>query len=382
MSRALHLLLIVLSAAVAPALGQGLTPAQSERLAELSVKRVHGMNHTDLAEYVSLRSLERDAMSDPPAQAERILGIAKQFKGQTYKLNGQAFCPRSGDCMASLEMVLAVALCRTWEGAYRFTNRLRYKDGVVDSVNFNWFTEADWYENNRWLFDDATEQLGVETVPMRVSYNRRLAYNMRLEAKRQSGDWAATSGLPGQQFCDTRFIAVEHAEQAMPLLLDSDIIIIVTQRKDQRPACTHMGFLDRASDPLESTVLLSSAPAYEEIPLKKLLARTFVIGFKVLRLKELSDEAVAAELARVTGLAAVTPAQLEDRQALVEPDETVTIGGRQYGTRIIQEGDTMWGMFKSGWKAIYASAVNSRFRHDNPNPHRLRAGTVVYFPID
>lgn len=60
------------------------------------------------------------------------------------------------DCTTYVETSLALALASDSTEVVSYMNRIRYKDGKVDFMTRNHFTNVDWVKNNLWLFREAT----------------------------------------------------------------------------------------------------------------------------------------------------------------------------------------------------------------------------------
>lgn len=47
---------------------------------------------------------------------------------------------------------------------------------------------------------------------------------------------------------------------------------------------------------------------------------------------------------------------------------------------IVKKGDTLFRLFGMDWDKIYSADANSRFRQDNPDPNKIKTGSIILVP--
>ena len=89
--------------------------------------------------------------------------IGQEYLGTKYQFDplGEEKAPDNDplirtdafDCMTFVETSIA-------HGDIEKLTNIRYKDGIIDIKNRNHFTELDWLENNKDLFENVSDEYG------------------------------------------------------------------------------------------------------------------------------------------------------------------------------------------------------------------------------
>jgi hypothetical protein len=157
---------------------QPFTAEETARYAELDARPLHSFTNTELAEYLSLRRRTGRDASSPGAE---IAHFARKAVSQPFKLHAARFDLSRSDCVVFVERSLALGLAADWNDYYRLSQRLRYKNGLVDVLERNFCTLSEWQPSNTaWLLRDVTDELGVETESFEYAvFPRRFLQNVR-----------------------------------------------------------------------------------------------------------------------------------------------------------------------------------------------------------
>lgn len=149
------------------------TPEDTARYQALDAKSLYQLTNPELADYLDLRTRLGVDVQEQWTPAEKIGLWAAKSVGQPYLLGAYSLDLKEGDCVSATEKWLALALSEDWDAYYKLVHRLRYRDGVVDVLEKNFFPLADWVPSNDWLLVDVTDQLGVATETFQVGVARR-----------------------------------------------------------------------------------------------------------------------------------------------------------------------------------------------------------------
>ncbi|HOJ56830.1 MAG TPA: hypothetical protein PK184_09815 [Phycisphaerae bacterium] len=345
-----------------------LAPEQRARYQSLQARKLHELaEHRELAEYLRLRSM---------IQAGKTVNVGEEvaywaFKslGQPYQRKTRSFNLEQADCVTFTERCIALGCTDNWLAAYKLQNRLRYRDGSGNEADRNREPILDWVPANSWLMAEVTTELGVPLKEFDVYY----------EGRQQR----------------TAYIAKEELPQAYDQLLTGDILLVIGETPNPpsdpvvRTRCVHMAIVYREGQQVD--ILHSYPPAASRWPLDRLLRNPYIRGVKVLRLKAQARALAAAEVQRLSGRFEMTPNQLDNQLLLSKgrpgwvtasrpPEATEVIDGIEYGIIHIRPGETLWSLFKSGYKGVCALPINKAFVSRHPDLKNYE-GERVYFPI-
>lgn len=159
--------------AAEPGTPEPLTAAELQEFQSLDAKAVHELNNEQLADCVQLGSRLRASSELPPSPADLAGRWATKSLGQAYRGGAWSFDTKEADCVTFTERCIALACARDWPTYYRILQCLRYKDGVVDVLEKNFFPLADWVPNNAWLLDDLTDHLSAPVRTFNLEVDRR-----------------------------------------------------------------------------------------------------------------------------------------------------------------------------------------------------------------
>lgn len=349
-----------------------LKPDQAARLDTLSVKPLHSSTHAELAEFMDLRKTKLAGELPPPA--DDIVLFAQKSIGQPYVRNAWQHDLSQGDCVTFTERCIALGCTDSWEAAIKIQNRLRYKDGNGGAKNLNNEPILDWIPNNAWLFDDVTDQLGAKTAEFLAVFEGR-------EAK-------------------AVYVPKEELPVAGGNLKTGDIVIIVGDTKTKadpvvRTRAIHMGIIQKRPKRTgeDVRILQSYPPAANDYRLEALLRNPHMLGCKFLRLKADARTIVADKVANMKSAAKATPAEFDNRAkqrrgefAFVtpsrSPDSVVVKDGVEYGVIRVKPGETLWSLFKGGYKSVVNLEKNQTFKAKHPDLDVNKyEGEEVYYPI-
>ena len=300
--------------------------------------------------------------------------FARKTIGQQYVRNAWQHDLAQGDCVTFTERCIALGCTDSWEAAVRVQNRLRYKDGNGGAKNLNREPILDWIPNNAWLFDDVTGQLGVKTVEFQAVFEGR-------EIK-------------------AAYMPREELSQAGEALKTGDIVIIVGDTKTEpdpvvRTRAIHMGIIEKRPKGSREDVriLQSYPPAANDYRLEALLRNPHMRGCKFLRLKADARQIVADKVAKMQPAAKAIPAEFDNRAKLRKgefafvtpsrsPDSVIVKDGVEYGVIRVKPGETLWSLFKSGYKSVVNLEKNQAFKakHTDLDVKKYE-GEEICYPI-
>ena len=362
---------------IAPAYAQEqnvstLSAADSARLSLIESKRVHELSgHHELAEFMRLRKTSMRGWL--PEASLDVAYYALMAIGQPYRLKAMSNDLSEADCVTFTERCIALACTDNWGAAYSLQNRLRFRDGQEAMPNRNRETILDWIPNNAWLFDEITASLEVPVTEFEIHFERRTS--------------------------STVYISKEQLPKAYPLLQTGDILLVIADQANPpsdpvtRTRCVHIAIIYKPSDTEPVQILHSYPPTACQWSLARLLKNPRVKGGKILRLKTNARQIVAAELARLDMSTSMNPADMDSKLRLKKgqfgfitpsraPDFTIDIDGIRYGALRVRPSETLWSLFKGGWKGVANLEVNEAFMQRHPN---LEATSYrddsIYYPI-
>ncbi|GMV96377.1 MAG: hypothetical protein AMXMBFR83_07430 [Phycisphaerae bacterium] len=357
------------------------------------------MTHRELAEYMVLRARLFD--EDRRRPAEEVIHYAELSAGQPYKRGALMHDLSEGDCVTFTERCLALGCSPDWWAAYRLQNRLRYKDGRETVIFLNHDPLADWAVNNAWLLEDVTAALGEPLIAFPL-YVDRAALLQHYRRTSGSPVREADAEVPGPEVSSAAFLPRESLTAVRRLLKSGDIVIIVGETAAPpvdpvvRLRGIHMGLIRirRFGEIDQLRILHSYPPKAGEYSLESLLRNPSMRGCIFLRLREDARRIVARELERLQVMADKSPEdkdrEIAKQKGLLwavtcarEAEHTVLINHVEYGVVTIRPGETLWRLFRTGWKAVVDLEVNRAFKERHPN---LVAGEYegesVLFPLN
>ncbi len=355
-----------------PVGAQSGTLSEAERALydQLSSGKLHEFRgQTDLAEYMRLRQLALNHQL--PAPAQDVAHYARMSLGQPYRRRAYDRDLSEADCVTFTERCIALGCTDNWAAAYKLQGRLRYKDGSGRTADLNREPILDWIPNNAWLFDEVTAQLGTPLSTFDLVFENRV----------QQVAYVAKQDLPA----------------AYPRLETGDVLFIIADSPNPpsdpawRTRCVHMAIIYKHD--LKVDILQSYPPAASQWRLEHFMRNPYFRGGLFVRLRPGASELVAAELTRMAGRFQASPADIDnicrmrrEQFAFVTAsrpaEETRDIAGIRYGMVQIRPGETLWGLFRGGWKSVSNLGVNQEFMQRHPT---LEAedyqGDWIYYPI-
>lgn len=343
-----------------------------QKYAALAAKRLHEIGgHQQLSEYVEQRRLAfGGALPDP---SEDVAHFALKSIGQRYQRKAYDRDLGQADCVTFTERCIALGCTSSWQAADKLQNRLRWQNGSGAKADLNREPLFDWIPANAWLFDDVTQHLGAPVT----------AFEAVFEGRTMTAQYVANVDMP----------------TAYPALRTGDILFVIAETSNPpsdpvlRTRCVHMAITLQPGKDEPVQMLHSYPPAACQWPLDNFLKNRNVRGLKVLRLKPNARQIVAGDFAKRNVLLNSSPAAIDNRLRLskgefgfVTPtrtaDSTMELEGVVYGVVQIREGETLWSLFKSGWKAVCNLPVNKSFvqRHPSLDANGYR-GDTIYVPL-
>lgn len=305
-----------------------------------------------------------------PEPAQDIASFALMTIDQPYQRRAYSLDLGEADCVTFTERCIALACTDDWKSANLLQDRLRRSR---ESGALNREPILDWIPANQWLLDEVTAQLGVPVSEFTVVFEDR--------------------SLP------TSYIEKVQLSNAHERLRTGDVLLLIADQPNppsdpvSRLRCVHMAFIYQSGSSEAPQILHSYPPRAAQWPLDRMLKNRHVRGGKILRLKPGAREIVRAELADRVASATTTPIDVDGQVRLNrgqfgfivaarEPDTTVEIDGIKYGAIRLRTGETLWSLFKGGWKGIVKLDVNQPFMQRHPElDMNSYQGDTIYYPM-
>jgi hypothetical protein len=289
-----------------------LTPAEQARYADLDGRSLQTFTNVDLADYLTLRCRALEATDSLPDVADDVGFFALKALNQPFRLNASRFDYTESDCVVLCERCCAMALCGDWDSYRMLSDRLRYKDGVVNYRNRNFSTLADWLPNNAWLFEDITPSLpGAATfthiVRPKVFRDIAIPNSKYVRTIFAGHDWKS----PNKETRTESYIPRGQVADAVGDLRTGDIVLTI-YGIGKNAGCDHMGLIVRGEYNV-AFVVHSTTPSVNRVPLLTFLSQfDRIAGFKFLRLRDNGGELAQQELGRLAASATGPAPDKED----------------------------------------------------------------------
>jgi hypothetical protein len=260
-----------------------LTPAEQARYADLDGRSLQTFTNVDLADYLTLRCRALEATDSLPDVADDVGFFALKALNQPFRLNASRFDYTESDCVVLCERCCAMALCGDWDSYRMLSDRLRYKDGVVNYRNRNFSTLADWLPNI--------------AIP-NSKYVRTIF---------AGHDWKS----PNKETRTESYIPRGQVADAVGDLRTGDIVLTI-YGIGKNAGCDHMGLIVRGEYNV-AFVVHSTTPSVNRVPLLTFLSQfDRIAGFKFLRLRDNGGELAQQELGRLAASATGPAPDKED----------------------------------------------------------------------
>ncbi len=289
--------------------GGGLTAAEEASYQVLLARPICAWTHPELATFLDLHR-RRQTKTAP---GNEVAFFAHQGLGQPFHGAAGIFQLSASNCVTFTERCVALACAADWDAHYKLTLRLRHREGVPTFLERNFFMLHDWAPNNAWLLSDVTAELGVPVTSFdHVVYPKRFYATLDFgEDETPLGQAKAAAkatkieSLPDRVVRSETYVPVEVLEDAVAKVQDGDIWLVVRERSAPglKPwyDSDHMGVFHKPT-PDAITLIHSVPPAVREDTLADFtVARPWVRGFKILRLRTNARAIARAEISRLAG---------------------------------------------------------------------------------
>ena len=143
------------------------------------------------------------------------------------------------DCTTFCEQILALAISKDYQDAFRNLQKIRYHNGIKRFTSRNHFILADWLPNNRWLLKDVTREKGGPLCKEMVKTIDRNAFAASL-------GYDNVNGFVPPQLVSIHYLPKHHLLTITPELRGSEIMVLITNRAGIFAA--HLGFIIKNED--------------------------------------------------------------------------------------------------------------------------------------
>jgi hypothetical protein len=143
------------------------------------------------------------------------------------------------DCTTFCEQILALAISKDYQDAFRNLQKIRYHNGIKRFTSRNHFILADWLPNNRWLLQDVTQEKGGHLCKEMVKTIDRNAFAASL-------GYNNVKGFVPPQLVSIHYLPKQHLLTITPELRGSEIMVLITNRAGIFAA--HLGFIIKNED--------------------------------------------------------------------------------------------------------------------------------------
>jgi hypothetical protein len=143
------------------------------------------------------------------------------------------------DCTTFCEQVLALAISKDYQDAFRNLQKIRYQNDIKSFTTRNHFILADWLPNNRWLLKDVTQEKGGPLCQEMVKAIDRSAFAASL-------GYDDVKGFVPPQLLSIYYLPKHHLLTITPELRGSEIMVLITTRAGIFAA--HLGFIIKNED--------------------------------------------------------------------------------------------------------------------------------------
>lgn len=290
----------------------GVTPVEQAAVTRAEQAGTKNWSAQDVADYLPLK---RQQDADVPL-GERIAHATMLQNETPFQLRGHILNNASTDCVTYVNRAIALAAAKSADEYYKIMYRLLYNGPRKDLATKNHFTE-DWIENNRWLLDDVTADLGVSTKTFKsvLRYQKLLEKYDHGQPNPQTGAHMDAEGQLRQRELDearikappdktvmVTYIPRENVEACLTTIKSGDVVLIIQSyhKTGLAPwyAITHLGIASIEEGEvgfLQST--RNSDPPYR---LKEFVeSRASIAGIKVIRPKAHPETVVSQKVAEM-----------------------------------------------------------------------------------
>jgi hypothetical protein len=190
------------------------------------------------------------------------------------------------DCVTFCEQVLALAISRNYDEAFRNLQRIRYRDGIISFAARNHFVMADWLPRNQWLLKDITGDAGGGMCQVMTKTIDRKHFAAERGCA-DGGSW------PEPQRMSIRYIPTPHLPTTVLQLKGSELLVLITRREGI--FASHLGFIIKAGD---GSMLFRHASSIDkkvvDEPIEHLYRRIAkdrqIAGFVLMAVREEADQ--------------------------------------------------------------------------------------------
>ncbi len=190
------------------------------------------------------------------------------------------------DCVTFCEQILALAISRNYDEAFRNLQRIRYRAGVIGFAARHHFVMADWLPRNQWLLKDISADVGGRACRVMTKTIDRRGF-AAARGCADAGDW------PPPQRMSIRYIPARHLLTTAARLKGSEVLVLITAKEGI--FASHLGFIIRAGD---GSMLFrhasSIAKKVVDEPMEHLSRRIAkdrrIAGFVLIAVRETADQ--------------------------------------------------------------------------------------------
>jgi hypothetical protein len=143
------------------------------------------------------------------------------------------------DCTTFCEQILALAISKDYQDAFRNLQKIRYHKGITSFTSRNHFIVADWLPNNRWLLKDVTQEKGGPLCKEMVKTIDRSTFAASL-------GYGNVTGFGPPELVSIYYLPKHHLLTITPELRGSEIMVLITNRAGIFAA--HLGFIIKNED--------------------------------------------------------------------------------------------------------------------------------------
>lgn len=206
---------------------------------------LHRLTIPQIEEVMALLSRSRTTLAGKIA-AYSELALGTPYASDSLGEGSSGTCDRDPlmdlgtvDCVTFCEQILALAVSRYYEEAFRSLQRIRYRGGVISFATRNHFVMADWLPNNQWLLKDITGETGGRLCRDMIKTIDRRGFAAAHRCD-DAGDW------PQPQRMGIRYIPTRYLPTTAAHLKGSELLVLITDKEGI--FASHIGFVIKCRD--------------------------------------------------------------------------------------------------------------------------------------
>jgi len=225
-----------------------------------------------------------------PNIRKRIVHLGRKNIGQPYQMyllgefpfeiydSDPLFMLEKSDCVVFSEHMYSMGLAHDWQSFFTLLQRIRYKNGEINTLKRNHWTMVDWDQNNSWLVEDVTEELvGDKAIEMVETTSRKNFFKK----------WGIGQDLQETSF-KTKYIPAEVIPEIVGKLQDGDFVNVI-RGFEKGEWCGHTGLIAIGAD---GTVnfLHSSPPKVKEQPILEFMNNSLNANKRKIEWNKMAEE--------------------------------------------------------------------------------------------